>query len=52
MIKEEYHHKEEFIRIVLDFIAKDDVDKLTLKVLSDSTDTSCSAIYKYLEPSD
>jgi len=55
MIKKEYHHghlKEEFIRIALEFIAKEDVDKLTLKVLSDSTGTSRSAIYKHFKNKD
>ena len=55
MIKKEYHHghlKEEFIKIALDFIAKEDVDKLTLKVLSDATGTSRSAIYKHFKNKD
>jgi len=55
MIKHEYHHgnlKEEFITIAMDFIAKEDVDKLTLKVLSDATGTSRSAIYKHFKNKD
>jgi len=55
MIKKEYHHgdlKKEFIQIALDFIAKDDVDKLTLKILSGSTGTSRSAIYKHFKNKD
>jgi len=55
MIKNEYHHgnlKEEFITIAMDFIAKEDVDKLTLKVLSDATGTSRSAIYKHFKNKD
>ncbi len=55
MIKHEYHHgnlKEEFITIAMDFIAKEDVEKLTLKVLSDATGTSRSAIYKHFKNKD
>ncbi len=55
MIKNEYHHgnlKEEFLHIAFDFIAKEDVDKLTLKVLSDATGTSRSAIYKHFKSKD
>ena len=55
MIKKEYHHghlKEEFLQIALAFIAKEDVEKLTLKVLSDATGTSRSAIYKHFKNKD
>ena len=55
MIKNEYHHgnlKTEFLQIALDFIAKEDVDKLTLKILSDATGTSRSAIYKHFKNKD
>jgi len=55
MIKHEYHHgnlKEEFIKIAFEFIAKEDVQKLTLKVLSDATGTSRSAIYKHFKNKD
>ena len=55
MIKHDYHHgnlKEEFISIAMDFIAKEDVDKLTLKILSDATGTSRSAIYKHFKNKD
>ncbi len=55
MIKHEYHHgnlKEEFVTIAMDFIAKEDVDKLTLKILSDATGTSRSAIYKHFKNKD
>jgi len=55
MIKNEYHHgnlKEEFLTIALDFIAKEDIDKLTLKILSDSTGTTRSAIYKHFKSKD
>jgi AcrR family transcriptional regulator len=55
MLKHDYHHgnlKEEFIRIAFDFISKEDVEKLTLKVLSDATGTSRSAIYKHFKNKD
>ncbi len=55
MIKHDYHHgnlKEEFITIAMDFIAKEDVNKLTLKILSDATGTSRSAIYKHFKNKD
>ncbi len=55
MIKNEYHHgnlKEEFLKIAFNFIAKEDIDKLTLKVLSDATGTSRSAIYKHFKSKD
>jgi len=55
MIKKEYHHgnlKEEFLQIAFEFIAKEDVEKLTLKVLSDATGTSRSAIYKHFKNRD
>ena len=55
MKKKEYHHgnlKEELINIAFDFIAKEDVDKLTLKILADATNTSRSAIYKHFKNKD
>jgi len=55
MIKKEYHHgnlKEEFLRIAFDFIVENDIEKLTLKVLSDATGTSRSAIYKHFKSRD
>lgn len=55
MRKNEYHHgnlKEEFLKIAFDFIAKEDIDKLTLKILSDATGTSRSAIYKHFVSKD
>ncbi len=55
MIKHDYHHgnlKEELVTIAMDFIAKEDVEKLTLKVLSDATGTSRSAIYKHFKNKD
>jgi len=50
MIKNDYHHgnlKEEFLKIAFDFIHHNDIDKLTLKVLSDATGTSRSSIYRH-----
>ncbi len=55
MKKTTYHHgnlKEEFLRIACDFIAENDVDDLTLKVLSDATGTSRSAIYRHFASKD
>ncbi len=55
MIKHGYHHgnlKEELVTTAMDFIAKEDVEKLTLKVLSDATGTSRSAIYKHFKNKD
>jgi len=55
MKKNEYHHgnlKEEFLRIAFEFIKKEDIDKLTLKVLSDATNTSRSAIYRHFSSKD
>ena len=55
MIKDDYHHgnlKEEFLEIAFNFIATSDVDKLTLKVLSDATGTSRSAIYRHFKSKD
>ncbi len=55
MKKNEYHHgnlKEEFIDIALDFIQKNGVEELTLKVLSEATDTSRSAIYRHFKNKD
>ena len=55
MIKNEYHHgnlKEEFLKIAFDFISKEDIEKLTLKVLSDATGTSRSAIYRHFSSKD
>lgn len=50
MIKNDYHHgnlKDDFLKIAFDFIAKEDIEKLTLKILSDATGTSRSAIYRH-----
>jgi AcrR family transcriptional regulator len=55
MKKNDYHHgnlKEEFLKIAFEFIDKEDVDKLTLKVLSDATGTSRSAIYRHFSSKD
>ena len=55
MIKNDYHHgnlKEEFLSIAFEFITSNDVDKLTLKVLSDATGTSRSAIYRHFANKD
>jgi AcrR family transcriptional regulator len=55
MQKNSYHHgnlKEEFLRIAFEFIHKESVDKLTLKVLSDATGTSRSAIYRHFSSKD
>ena len=55
MKKTNYHHgnlKEEFLQLAFDFIHKDDIDKLTLKMLADATDTSRSAIYKHFSSKD
>jgi AcrR family transcriptional regulator len=55
MIKNEYHHgnlKEELLKIAFDFIHNEDIDKLTLKVLSDKTGTSRSAIYRHFNSKD
>jgi len=55
MKKNDYHHgnlKEEFVKIAFEFIHKEDVDKLTLKVLSDATGTSRSAIYRHFKSKD
>jgi AcrR family transcriptional regulator len=55
MIKNDYHHgnlKEELLQIAFDFIHTQDIDKLTLKVLSDKTGTSRSAIYRHFNSKD
>ncbi len=55
MKKDEYHHgnlKEASLKIAFDFIKEHDVDALTLKVLSDATQTSRSAIYRHFKSKD
>ncbi|MCB4746576.1 MAG: TetR/AcrR family transcriptional regulator, partial [Sulfurovum sp.] len=53
--KNTYHHgnlKQELLSFSLDFIHKKDIDKLTLKILADVTNTSRSAIYKHFSSKD
>ena len=55
MTKTDYHHgnlKEEFLKIAFDFIHNNDIDKLTLKILSDATGTSRSSIYRHFSSKD
>jgi len=55
MIKQEYHHgnlKKEFLDISFEFIKNNSVEDLTLKVLSDATGTSRSAIYRHFSSKD
>jgi AcrR family transcriptional regulator len=55
MKKNEYHHgnlKEEMLKIAFDFIKEHSIEKLTLKVLSDATNTSRSAIYRHFKSKD
>ena len=55
MKKTTYHHgnlKEEFLHLAFDFIHREDIDKLTLKILADATNTSRSAIYKHFTSKD
>jgi|GEM_PF-750010 len=55
MKKTAYHHgnlKEEFLEIAFDFIKTESVENLTLKVLSDATGTSRSAIYRHFDSKD
>jgi AcrR family transcriptional regulator len=55
MKKSDYHHgnlKEDFLKIAFDFIKENDLEKLTLQVLSDATSTSRSAIYRHFKNKD
>ena len=55
MKKNTYHHgnlKEQLLSLAFEFIHKEDIDKLTLKILSDATNTSRSAIYKHFSSKD
>jgi AcrR family transcriptional regulator len=55
MKKSEYHHgnlKDDFLNIAFEFIKNDEIDNLTLKVLSDKTGTSRSAIYRHFKNKD
>lgn len=55
MEKNDYHHgnlKEELLQKAFEFIDKEDSEKLTLKILSDATGTSRSAIYRHFKNKD
>ena len=55
MKKDEYHHgnlKEKLLETAFNFICEHDVEKLTLKVLADATNTSRSAIYRHFRSKD
>jgi len=55
MKKTSYHHgnlKEEFLKISFNFIKTEDIEKLTLKILSEATGTSRSAIYRHFSSKD
>ncbi|SFV89987.1 Transcriptional regulator [hydrothermal vent metagenome] len=55
MKKQDYHHgnlKEQSLKIAFDFIREHGVEELTLKVLSDATHTSRSAIYRHFKSKD
>ena len=55
MKKNDYHHgnlKEDYLKIAFDYLKENDVDTLTLKILSDATDTSRSAIYRHFQNKD
>ena len=55
MKKNDYHHgnlKEDYLQIAFDYLQENDVDTLTLKILSDATKTSRSAIYRHFQNKD
>jgi len=55
MKKQDYHHgnlKEQSLKIAFNFIREHGVEELTLKVLSDATHTSRSAIYRHFKSKD
>jgi AcrR family transcriptional regulator len=55
MKKQEYHHgnlKAKLLEIAFDFLNQNDIDKLTLKILADATNTSRSAIYRHFKSKD
>jgi len=55
MKKNDYHHgnlKEEYLAISFDYIKQNDIDSLTLKILSNATNTSRSAIYRHFKNKD
>jgi AcrR family transcriptional regulator len=55
MKKTDYHHgnlKDDFLKIAFDFIQENEIENLTLKILSDKTGTSRSAIYRHFKNKD
>ena len=55
MKKNDYHHgnlKEDYLKIAFDYLQDNDVETLTLKILSDATHTSRSAIYRHFKNKD
>jgi len=55
MKKNDYHHgnlKDDFLKIAFEFISNEDIENLTLKILSDKTGTSRSAIYRHFKNKD
>ena len=55
MEKNEYHHgnlKEKFLEVAFEFLKTHDSKELTLKILSDATGTSRSAIYRHFKSKD
>lgn len=55
MKKNDYHHgnlKDDFLKIAFEFIANEEIEKLTLQILSDKTGTSRSAIYRHFKNKD
>ena len=55
MKKNDYHHgnlKDDFLEIAFEFIANEEIEKLTLQILSDKTGTSRSAIYRHFKNKD
>jgi len=55
MKKNDYHHgnlKDDFLAIAFEFIKANDIETLTLKILSDQTGTSRSAIYRHFKNKD
>jgi len=55
MKKNDYHHgnlKEDYLQIAFDYLQENSVETLTLKILSDATNTSRSAIYRHFKNKD
>lgn len=55
MKKNDYHHgnlKEDFLKIAFEFIENNDIENLTLQILSEKTATSRSAIYRHFKNKD